>query len=231
MEAKRELTSVDLVALVRELGELAGATVDKAYLYGDDLVRLKLRDYERGRVELLLEVGDGTDDGFSHEGRTTLASYLSTYGTVHVVGDGRIDAGLPSSRIDAEDPAIHDVLAYADLYVGNDARRVTEAALLGTPAVRVSSKRRRDPARLADLETRGLLDRYDREADAIRRVRELVPNPAARSVWRQRRDALLASNVDVAGYATDAICAGGEDQPAGRSTLPVPGEFDGSTDT
>jgi len=58
MEPKREPSSVDLAALVGELGAYEGAKLDKAYLYGDDLVRLKLRDYDRGRVELLCEVGD-----------------------------------------------------------------------------------------------------------------------------------------------------------------------------
>jgi predicted ribosome quality control (RQC) complex YloA/Tae2 family protein len=58
MDQKREVTSVDLVALTAELNQLQGAKVDKAYLYGDDLVRLKLRDFDRGRVELILEVGD-----------------------------------------------------------------------------------------------------------------------------------------------------------------------------
>ncbi|WP_254534978.1 ribosome rescue protein RqcH [Halomarina litorea] len=58
MDKKRELTSVDCAALVRELGAYEGAKVDKAYLYGEDLLRLKLRDFERGRLELLVEVGD-----------------------------------------------------------------------------------------------------------------------------------------------------------------------------
>lgn len=58
MEPKRELTSVDLTALVRELGAYEGAKVDKAYLYGEDLVRIRMRDFDRGRVELLIEVGD-----------------------------------------------------------------------------------------------------------------------------------------------------------------------------
>ncbi|MFB6094042.1 MAG: ribosome rescue protein RqcH [Halanaeroarchaeum sp.] len=58
MEPKREVTSVDLVALTRELSGYAGTKVDKAYLYGDDLVRLKMRGYDRGRVELLIEVGE-----------------------------------------------------------------------------------------------------------------------------------------------------------------------------
>ncbi|WP_416841151.1 ribosome rescue protein RqcH [Haloferax sp. DFSO52] len=58
MDPKRELTSVDLAALVTELNRYEGAKVDKAYLYGDDLLRLKMRDFDRGRLELLLEVGD-----------------------------------------------------------------------------------------------------------------------------------------------------------------------------
>ncbi|MCG1003449.1 MULTISPECIES: ribosome rescue protein RqcH [Halobacterium] len=58
MDQKRELTSVDLVALTAELNGYQGAKVDKAYLYGDDLLRLKMRDFDRGRVELLIEVGD-----------------------------------------------------------------------------------------------------------------------------------------------------------------------------
>jgi len=58
MEPTRELTSVDLRALVGELRSYEGAKVDKAYLYDDDLVRLKLRDFDRGRVEILIEVGE-----------------------------------------------------------------------------------------------------------------------------------------------------------------------------
>lgn len=58
MNPKRELTSVDLAALVTELGRYVGAKLDKAYLYGDDLIRLKLRDFDRGRVELMVEIGD-----------------------------------------------------------------------------------------------------------------------------------------------------------------------------
>ena len=58
MEPKRELSSVDLAALATELSRYEGAKLDKAYLYGEDLLRLKLRDFDRGRVELLIEVGD-----------------------------------------------------------------------------------------------------------------------------------------------------------------------------
>ena len=58
MDPKRELSSIDLSALVTELGRYEGAKVDKAYLYDDDLLRLKLRDFDHGRVELMIEVGE-----------------------------------------------------------------------------------------------------------------------------------------------------------------------------
>ncbi|ESS05155.1 MAG: putative eukaryotic snRNP-like RNA-binding protein, partial [uncultured archaeon A07HR67] len=58
MDPKQELSSIDLSALVTELGRYEGAKVDKAYLYDDDLLRLKLRDFDHGRVELMIEVGE-----------------------------------------------------------------------------------------------------------------------------------------------------------------------------
>jgi len=58
MDPKRELSSVDIAALVSELRAHVGAKVDKAYLYDDGLVRLRMRDFDRGRVELLCSVED-----------------------------------------------------------------------------------------------------------------------------------------------------------------------------
>lgn len=57
MDAKRELTSVDLRALSGELSTAAGAFVDKVYLYDDDFLRIKMRDPGAGRLELVVEVG------------------------------------------------------------------------------------------------------------------------------------------------------------------------------
>jgi predicted ribosome quality control (RQC) complex YloA/Tae2 family protein len=58
MDPKRELSSVDIAALVSELRAHVGAKVDKAYLYDEGLVRLRMRDFDRGRVELLCSVED-----------------------------------------------------------------------------------------------------------------------------------------------------------------------------
>ena len=58
MEPKRELTSVDLAALTGELSVYEGAKLDKAYLYENGLVRLKMRHFDHGRTELLIDTGE-----------------------------------------------------------------------------------------------------------------------------------------------------------------------------
>ncbi|WP_436900923.1 ribosome rescue protein RqcH [Halovenus halobia] len=58
MEPKRELTSVDLAALTGELSAYEGAKLDKAYLYENGLVRLKMRHFDHGRTELLIDTGE-----------------------------------------------------------------------------------------------------------------------------------------------------------------------------
>ncbi|MCX2819317.1 ribosome rescue protein RqcH [Haladaptatus sp. F3-133] len=55
---KRELTSVDIAAVVGELQTYVGAKFDKFYQYGDDTVRMKIRDYDAGRADLFAEVGE-----------------------------------------------------------------------------------------------------------------------------------------------------------------------------
>lgn len=59
MEPKLELTSVDLRAICTELDALDAPHFEKAYLYPDTgLFRLKLRNVERGRIELLAAIGE-----------------------------------------------------------------------------------------------------------------------------------------------------------------------------
>ncbi|XGI83147.1 ribosome rescue protein RqcH [Halorutilales archaeon Cl-col2-1] len=55
---KKEMTSVDIAAVVSELSELEGAKFDKFYQYEDGKVRVKIRDYDRGRLDLIIETGD-----------------------------------------------------------------------------------------------------------------------------------------------------------------------------
>lgn len=58
MERKRELTAVDIAVLTGELAAITDAYVDKVYRYDEDLFRFRMRHFDHGRVELLLQVGE-----------------------------------------------------------------------------------------------------------------------------------------------------------------------------
>ncbi|MFB6284710.1 MAG: ribosome rescue protein RqcH [Halobacteria archaeon] len=55
---KKEMSSVDVAAAVKELREYSGAKFDKFYQYGDDKFRVKMRDFDAGRLELIMEFGE-----------------------------------------------------------------------------------------------------------------------------------------------------------------------------
>ena len=57
MNPKRELSSIDLAALVTQLGRYEGAKVDKAYPHGEHLPRPKTRALSRRRAQCMVDVG------------------------------------------------------------------------------------------------------------------------------------------------------------------------------
>lgn len=63
----------------------------------------------------------------------------STGVTVMVTSETPLPDELASHRISIEPHRIHDLMYYADLYVGESATMATESAVLGTPAVYVST--------------------------------------------------------------------------------------------
>jgi len=75
--------------------------------------------------------------------------------------------------------AIHDLLAFADCYVGDSQTMATEAALLGTPAVRTSAfVGDDDMSNFRELETEyGLLQSFADEDAAIDRAVAFLKEP------------------------------------------------------
>jgi len=80
--------------------------------------------------------------------------------------------------------AIHDLLAFADCYVGDSQTMATEAAVLGTPAVRTSAfVGDDDMSNFRELETEyGLLQSFADEDAAIDRAVAFLKEPP-REAW------------------------------------------------
>ncbi|MFC6767030.1 DUF354 domain-containing protein [Natrinema soli] len=124
--------------------------------------------------------------------------------TVLVSAEGDLPPAVADRRFDLPAERMHDLLAYADLFLGESATMAIESAVLGTPSLYVSDL---DAGVLEELETRyGLLQRRSQETgpDAIAdAARGLLATDA--STWERRRQRLLEETVDTTSFVVDTV--------------------------
>ena len=105
---------------------------------------------------------------------------------------------------------LHDVLAFCDLLVGDSQTMAAEAAVLGTPSIRISSWAGRLSI-LGELEERyGLTHAFrpDQTAAALAQLDTWLAQPRARDNLVANHQRLLADKIDVADWFTRFIEAG-----------------------
>lgn len=155
------------------------------------------------------DVGHG---GLSTEATRDLVELLSEHGAVYISSEAPLPPAFEEYRLPIPPQLVHHLLYYADLYVGDSGTMATEAAVLGTPAVRVNSGVGPDEENVfVELEKRyGLLHSFADETEALRKVEALLAADTPREEWRARRDRLVAEHQDVTGRLVELILALGE---------------------
>ena len=150
--------------------------------------------------------------GLTSDDRRRIVERLSEDATVLVSDEGG-DAdleGLPARPFDLHPALMHDALAEAELLVADTQTMVTEAALLGTPAIRSNSfVGEDDMGNFVELENQGLIHNVA-SADAI--IEEAMPLLEAgdtAETWRRRRNAFLADKVNLTDVIVDVATAEG----------------------
>lgn len=82
---------------------------------------------------------DVGQQGFSYQQKLKLVEEVSHFMHVYISSEKPLPSELVQYKLNAPSSLMHDVLAMADLYVGDSQTMATEAALLGTPAIRSNS--------------------------------------------------------------------------------------------
>lgn len=122
---------------------------EEAYLHPQsfipDSAKLKEIGVEKGeRYFLLRFVGwfanhDVNQQGFTTAQKRRLIGILEKQGKVFISSEGKIDEEFTPYLLKANPKDIHHYLHFADIYIGDSQTMATEAALLGTPAIRFNS--------------------------------------------------------------------------------------------
>ena len=174
------------------------------------LKELGLAKYEK-YVILRFNVFDAFHDigkhGFTVADQSSLVQELSKYARVFISPEGPLAEELEGYRLSIPYERIHHALYYAQLLVTDTQTMTTEAAILGTPAVRFNSfVGSDDMGNFTELEEKyGLIYSF-READrAIQKAIELIQQPDLKEQWAKKQQKLLTDTIDVTQFMVDFI--------------------------
>lgn len=146
--------------------------------------------------------------GFSPTEKRELLETLSDQVTVFV-SDETTRLDLKASRAKAYDahPArIHDALAEAELLIADTQTMVTEAALLGTPAIRSNSYvGDRDMGNFRALEEAGLVDNLDSFQSVLSTAKERLEDPTTARTWERKRRTFLKQKCNLTAVLVDVV--------------------------
>lgn len=128
-----------------------------------------------------------------------LVALLEDHGEVFISAENDLPPDLDPYRLSIDPEDIHHILAFASLYVGDSGTMSSEAAMLGTPAIRATTVAGPDDENVfRALEDRyGLLRSYSDEERALRAVEDLLACGLNSVDWQERRQRLLAEQPDV----------------------------------
>lgn len=148
---------------------------------------------------------------------------LEKYGRVVITSEGGSDESLKGYTIKVPPHKIHDLLYYSSMYIGEGATMATEAAILGTPSIYVSSLAK-TMGNFTELEKKyGLVYCFDDSDKALEKVNELFKDPGLKTAWMAKREALFKDKIDVTAFMVSLV----ENYPDIETALSLAGHKEG----
>ena len=102
---------------------------------------------------------------------------------------------------------MHHLMYFADLFIGESASMACESAILGTPAIYVSTSRRGYTDELESCYEMlySFSDPVTGQDDALHKAEEILEDKDRKKKWQNKRDKLLKEKSDVTKFITEFI--------------------------
>lgn len=143
-------------------------------------------------------------EGLSIENKRRLVDYLRTKGKVFITTERNIDEEFKPYQLKVSPEKAHSLMYYATMLVGDSQTMTSEAAVLGTPAIRCNTF----VGRIHYLEEEE--HKYNltygfrpEQSDAMfKKIEELLSLPNLKEEWQVRRQKMLSEKIDYARFLT-----------------------------
>lgn len=137
--------------------------------------------------------------GISNEIAKNLISMLSLYGQVFITSERKLPNEFEKYRLTTKASAIHHLLAKSALYIGDSQSMAVEAALLGTPGIRLNDFAG-EIGVLNELEFEYGLTRSFKTNEPrkfLETVEEMASSSSIQDIYRQKRAIMLRDKINV----------------------------------
>ena len=143
-------------------------------------------------------VHDTKEFGLSYKQKIRLINLLNKKFKIFISSEKALPKELNKYQLQIPPHKIHDVMCFADLFIGESQSMATEAALLGTPSIRYSSLVGKMHAlgQYNELQKKGLVYSTKDEEELFKLVEKLVNMKDRKKIWQKRRDAYFKDKDD-----------------------------------
>lgn len=150
-------------------------------------------------------VHDRGQSGINAGMRKRLVYELKKFGKVLITSENELPEDFEPYKIKIGPEKMHDLLYYSSLYIGDGATMATEAGILGTPSIYISSLVG-TMGNFEELEKKyGLVFSFQDANLALEKAIEFARQPSSKVEWKEKRDKLFYDNVDVTAFMVKFI--------------------------
>lgn len=149
---------------------------------------------------------DVHNGGFTLDEKIELVKAVEPYMTVYVSSEKQLPEELKKYKLPTPAAQIHSVLSFAELYLGDSQTMATEAALLGTPAIRSNSfVGEHDMTNFIVLEKKyGLLRNVSKYGDVLALVKDFAEH-SRKAEWLEKQKSYNGQTGDCNKIITEII--------------------------
>jgi hypothetical protein len=142
--------------------------------------------------------------GLTIENKKRLVEYLKSRGRVFITTERNIDDEFKPYQLKVSPEKAHSLMYYATMFVGDSQTMTSEAAVLGTPAVRCNTFVGRIHYLEEEEHKYGLAYgfRPEQSEQMFKKIDELLSMPNLKEEWQSRRQKMLSEKIDYAQFLT-----------------------------
>ena len=155
--------------------------------------------------------------GLTIENKRRLVEYLKTKGKVFITTERNIDEEFKPYQLTVSPEKAHSLMYYATMLIGDSQTMTSEAAVLGTPAIRCNTFVGRIHYLEEEEHKYGLTYgfRPEQSEEMFKKIDELLSMPNLKEEWQARRQKMLSEKIDYAQFLTWFI----ENYPESRDIM------------